>query len=253
MLSLVTAAAWHQAAGAVSANLLLAFVVNGVMATAGWRARAVSAAGAIAGATIGVVVFAATGFSGWLLLFASFLAATVASRMGLKRKALLGIAEEREGRRGPGNAMANCLVATAAAFVVVTTPYADSALLALVAALAAGGSDTVASEIGKAWGRRTYLVPTFKEVRPGTSGGVSIEGTAAGVLAAFALVAMGSALGLIGRDMIWVAVVGATVGSFAESWLGATLEGRGFLNNDLLNFLNTAIAATMALLLAGIR
>ena len=34
----------------------------------------------------------------------------------------------------------------------VTTPYHVAALLAFVAALTAGGSDTVASEIGKAWG-----------------------------------------------------------------------------------------------------
>ena len=35
-------------------------------------------------------------------------------------------------------------------------------------------------------------------------------------------------------------VVGATVGSLLESVLGATLEAPGILNNDMLNFLNTA-------------
>ena len=59
--------------------------------------------------------------------------------------------------------------------------------LALVAALTAGGSDTVASEIGKAWGRSTFLVTTFRRVTPGTPGAMSLEGTAAGLLAAFAL------------------------------------------------------------------
>ena len=32
--------------------------------------------------------------------------------------------------------------------------------------------------------------------------------------------------------------------------MGATLEERGVLNNDLLNFLNTAIAAATAILIA---
>ena len=44
-------------------------------------------------------------------------------------------------------------------------------------------------------------------------------------------------------------VAGATIGAFAESALGATLEPSGVLNNDVLNFLNTAIAAAAAVLL----
>jgi uncharacterized protein (TIGR00297 family) len=206
--------------------------------------------GAMAGAIIGVCVYATSGLGGWLLLFASFLAASMSSRVGLERKALLGIAEDRGGRRGPGNAMANCLAAVCAGVLAVTTPHSSYAMLAFVAALAAGGSDTVASEIGKAWGHRTFLVPTFRLVKPGTSGAISLEGTAAGILCAFALSALGVMLGLLQPNHVWFVVIGATAGAFAESWLGATLEGPGIVNNDLLNFLNTAIAALVAVLLA---
>ena len=59
----------------------------------------------------------------WLFLFAAFFVATVASRLGIERKSLLGIAEDRGGRRGPGNAFANCGVATVAAAAAVFTPY----------------------------------------------------------------------------------------------------------------------------------
>ena len=38
----------------------------------------------------------------------------------------------------------------------------------LAASLIAAGSDTVASEVGKAWGRLTVLVTTLRPVRPGT-------------------------------------------------------------------------------------
>jgi uncharacterized protein (TIGR00297 family) len=248
--SLMTAAAWHVSAPAVLGNLPVAVALNLVAATLGWRAGTVTWSGAAAGATIGLCVYASTGPAGWLLLFGSFLAASVSSRMGLERKALLGIAEDRGGRRGAGNAMANCLVAVFAGVLAVTTPHATYAMLAFVTALAAGGSDTVASEIGKAWGRRTFLVPTFRLVKPGTSGAVSLEGTAAGVVCAFALAALGVAGGLLQPNHLWFAVVGATVGAFAESWLGATLEAPGILNNDLLNFLNTAVAASVAVLLA---
>ena len=183
----------------------------------------------------------------WLLLLATFVMASAASRIGLKRKMLLGIAEDRGGRRGGGNALANCGVATMAAVAAAATPHSTAAMIALVAALTAGGSDTVASEIGKAWGRSTFLVTGLSRVRPGTPGAVSLEGTAAGLLAAFGLAALAVALGLIAWAMIAAVVIGATVGALVESVLGATLEGPGILNNDMLNFINTAVAAAVAL------
>jgi len=250
--SLITSPAWQQNAPVVVDRIGPAIALNVLAATLGWRAATVSAPGAAAGALIGISVYACAGVFGWLLLFASFFVASASSRAGLKRKALLGISEEREGRRGPGNAIANCIVGVGAAILAVTTPLTNLAMLAFVTALTAGGSDTVASEIGKAWGRRTYLVTTFKRVRPGTSGAISLEGTAAGIVCAFALAAMAVSAGLLQWNFIWFAVVGATIGAFAESWLGATLEGPGILNNDLLNCLNTAIAALVAVILAVI-
>ncbi len=248
--SFITSSAWQQTAPMVLGGIGPAIALNVLAATLGWRAATVSAPGAVAGALVGISVYACTGIFGWLLLFGSFFVASASSRAGLKRKALLGIAEEREGRRGPGNAIANCIVGVGAAVLAVATPHRNLAMLAFVTALTAGGSDTVASEIGKAWGRRTFLVTTFKRVRPGTSGAISLEGTAAGILCAFALAALAVSAGLLQSNFIWFAVVGATVGAFAESWLGATLEAPGILNNDLLNFLNTAIAAFVAVMLA---
>jgi uncharacterized membrane protein len=43
--------------------------------------------------------------------------------------------------------------------------------------------------------------------------------------------------------------VSAALSSGLESVLGATLEAPGILNNDLLNFINTASAAGLALAL----
>jgi uncharacterized protein (TIGR00297 family) len=127
-----------------------------------------------------------------------------------------------------------------------STPYRGASLVALVAALTAGGSDTVASEIGKAWGRATFLVTNLGRVKPGTPGAMSLEGTGAGVVAALALAAFGVWLGLMPATAIVVVVVAATLGALVESALGATLEAPGILNNDLLNFINTAVAAAIA-------
>jgi uncharacterized protein (TIGR00297 family) len=205
----------------------------------------------VAGFCVGTLIYAGGGGGAWLVLLVTFLAASVTSRLGLQRKMVLGIAEERGGRRGAGNAIANCGVAAAAAIAAVTTPYPAAALLAVVASLAAGGSDTVASEIGKAWGRATFLVTSLARVKPGTPGAMSLEGTAAGVIAASGLAAVGAAVGLISASAIITVVVAATAGALVESALGATLEPAGILNNDMLNFLNTATAASIALWLGG--
>jgi len=232
-------------------RLPLAVLVNTLAAFAGQRARTVSTPGAIAGAAIGILIVVAAGWPGWVLLMATFLVSSITSRVGLRRKTLLGIAEERGGRRGPGNALANTGVAAAAALLAATTPYTTLALVAFTAALTAGGSDTVASEIGKAYGRRTYMVHTARPVPPGTSGAISLEGTAAGLVAALALGGVGAGVGLVSASALAAVVVGATLGAFAESALGATLEHRGVLDNDALNFLNTGIAAAVAIALVA--
>ena len=236
--------------GAIVARLPWAVGVNALTGWLGYRARTVSRSGAIVGALVGAIIYMGGGPGAWVLLLVTFLVASVTSRVGLARKEQLGIAEERGGRRGPGNAIANCSVGAAAAIAAVATPHASASLVALVAALTAGGSDTVASEIGKAWGRSTFLVTTFSRVTPGTPGAMSLEGTAAGLVAAFALAATGAALGLIPASAIAIVVAGATAGALVESALGATLEGPGILNNDMLNFINTAVAAAVALALA---
>jgi uncharacterized protein (TIGR00297 family) len=247
--SLMTGEAWLASWTVVEANLLPAVLVNAVAAAAGWRLGTVRVSGMLGGWAIGVAVYASLGLPGWALLFATFGAATVTSKLGLKRKALLGIAEERGGRRGGGNAFANTGLAAVAALAAVTTPFHQGAALAFVAALATGGGDTVASEIGKAWGGKTYLPFPLSQVRPGTPGAVSLEGSAAGLIGALVLAAFGAWLGLIPWWMVWIAAAGAIAGSIVESALASTLEAARIVNNDVLNFMNTATGAAVALAL----
>lgn len=245
--SLADAAAAGAMWPAVAARLLPAILVNAGFATVAWLENAVTRSGAIAGVLIGVTIYAGAGWEGWLLLLATFAAAALTSRVGWQRKTALGIAEERGGRRGAGNALANCVVAAVAAIVAVTSPYQAQAWLALVAALTAGAADTVASEIGKALGRRTFLVIGFRPVPPGTSGAVSLEGTAANVVAALGLAALGAALGLVPAGAIPLIAGAAVAGAFVESALAAVFEHRGILDNHLLNFVTTGVAAAVAL------
>lgn len=249
--SLVSEDLAASAFASASATIATALLLNATVAGAGYAARAVSVSGALCGAVIGTAIFTFAGWQGWLLLLASFAAATMTSRVGLRKKTLLGIAESREGRRGAGNAIANTGIAAAAAILSALTYAQDAALLAFAAALTAGASDTIASEIGKAWGRRTWLIAPLRRVPPGTSGALSIEGTAAGLAGAAALAGLAVTLELIPGRALLPVVAGAMIGSFIESGLGAKLEAPGILNNDALNFINTGVAAYAALLIGG--
>lgn len=247
--SLVEPAAAAAVFGLFVGRLPAGLLVNVVVAVLSLRLRAVSRSGVVGGLIVGISIWAGTGWQGWALLFASFLVATVASRVGLRRKQLLGIEQEQGGRRGVGNALANCLLAAVAAVVGPLTGHADAALVAFVAALVTGASDTAASEIGKAWGRVTWSPTTFARVAPGSIGGMSLEGTTAGLATAAGLAAAAVALGLLPGDALWIIVVAAGAAMLLESVLGATLEPRGIVNNDLLNFIDTLAAASVALCL----
>ena len=249
-LSIVSEDAVREFVPLALGALPLAIAANVAVAAAGYFARTVTVSGTLAGAVLGTVIFVCAGWQGWSLLLATFAIAVATTRLGVERKRRLQIEEERGGRRGAGNAFANTGVAAVAALVSVVSYAPDPALVAFVAALTAGGSDTVASEIGKAWGRHTFLVTNMRKVPPGTPGAMSLEGTAAGVAGAFALAALGAALGLIEWSVVVAVVGGATVGALIESVLGATLERRGVVNNEVLNFVNTATAAYVALRLA---
>jgi uncharacterized membrane protein len=72
-------------------------------------------------------------------------------------------------------------------------------------------------------------------------------GTLAGVLAAGIVAGIGT-LALRGNLVVfWVSCAGGVFGLLFDSLLGATLERRGWLNNDAVNFSSTASAAAFAL------
>lgn len=123
-------------------------------------------------------------------------------------------------------------------------------VLAYVASLATKLADTFASEIGKAYGKTTFLITNFKRVEPGTEGAVSAEGTAAAVVGGFLLSAYGYGMGLITARGVAISTFAAFWATNAESLLGATIQGKKgleWMTNEVINFLNTLIGAGLAI------
>lgn len=123
-------------------------------------------------------------------------------------------------------------------------------VLGFVASMATKLADTFASEIGKAYGKTTFLITTFARVEPGTEGAVSAEGSAASVVGGLLLALYGYAIGLITLPGVGIATMAAFLATNVESLIGATLQGKPgmeFMTNEFVNFLNTAIGAGIAI------
>lgn len=232
----------------IAARLPAAIVINVIPALAAVLGRSLTLTGAAVGTVLGIVIYAGSGGVGWLMLCMAFVLAVLSSQVGRQRKAAANIAEARGGRRGAGNAIANCLVGAIGAALILARVDDRIGALVLVAGLTAGASDTVASEIGKAFGGTPRAVPSMQRVPAGTPGAVSLLGTIAGVVAAAIMAVVAALLHVpgFGMPMIGAIVIGATVGAFAESALASWLEPDGIVNNDVLNFINTTIAAAVA-------
>ncbi len=209
--------------------------------------KGVSWSGAVAGAVVCFLLYVSAGGRAVAALVSVFALTWMATRFGYSRKQKLGTAEKGDGRRA-SQVLANLGVATVAAVLYAVLGKVGF-LLAMAAALAEAAADTVSSEIGQAMGANPRLITTWNVVPAGTDGGVSFAGTLAGVIAAVLVSAVCGFTGLLAWKWFGIAVGAATVGMMADSFLGAWLERRGILNNDLVNFLGTLVAAGMALLL----
>jgi uncharacterized protein (TIGR00297 family) len=232
-----------------------------------WKLRAATPAAALTGALITASLMFSTlvvPYEPWhtalIPTLTVSLLAFAATRAGRRQKERLGTAEEHRGRSASQIA-ANLGLAALVSTSPVQSWLMDSnwlphhaatqtMLFALaVAALAEAAADTASSEIGQVLGGRPRMITSFKAVDPGRDGAISLAGSMAGVVAA-AIVAYAGMWALGGGWRLFaVSCAGAFFGLFFDSLLGATLEERGLLNNDAVNFLSTASAAGFALTL----
>jgi uncharacterized protein (TIGR00297 family) len=126
-------------------------------------------------------------------------------------------------------------------------------LLGYAASFCTKLSDTCASEIGKAYGKHTFLITTLQPVPRGTEGAVSLEGTIAGIVGSILMALVSWAVGVIDLTGILVCVVAAFIATNIESVIGATVQSQfEWLTNEVVNFFNTLIGAIAAIVLASV-
>ncbi len=227
----------------------IAAAVTVSFALLGRAVRGVSSSGALAGGLACLLLFAGAGPTAFVVLVALFLMTWLATRLGDANKRALGLAERREGRNG-WQVLANLVVAGLGS-ILYSIHGNRGWLVATAAALAEAGSDTVASEIGLSYGRSVVLITTWKSVPSGTDGGITWIGTLCGAAAGLFIACAAALAGLLPLAQLWIPASAGIAGMFIDSWLGATCQRRGRMNNEAVNFWATLVSAALAYVLAG--
>ena len=213
------------------------------------KAKKLNVTGALTGGLLGFAIFLGAGLAGLVMLGTFFIVGSVATSWKLTDKIAAGLAESNKGQRTASQVMANAGVAGLVGLLAWFYPtQADLFQLMLAASFASATADTCASELGNVYGRHFYNILTWRSDTKGLDGVVSLEGTLLGFLGS-CLIGGIYALGWgWGWSVIWILLAG-TIGNLVDSILGGSLERSGYLKNDAVNFLNTLVAALVALLL----
>ncbi len=226
--------------------LAVAAGINLAIALAAWAVRLLEPAGIAAAWLLGTVTLGLGSWRAYLLLWLFLGIGTLVTRVRRTEKRRLGL--EDEARRGVGHVLANgslCLLGSA---LWGLGGHGELAALLVAGGLAAALADTMASELGKAYGRTARAIPSLRRVPPGTEGAVSIPGTLAGASGATLVAGAAVWSGFLPADWLLPVAAGGFLAMLAEG----LLDGLGPATNHGTNLANTVMGALMAYTIHGV-
>jgi uncharacterized protein (TIGR00297 family) len=271
-------------------RVLLGLVFSSFIGFVGYRQGALTVSGAVGAIVVGTFIVGLGGWAWGLLLVAFFASSSLLSLYRRADKRAVSDKFAKGHRRDLGQTLANggLGVLLAIAYSLSSHPIW---LAAFVGAMATVNGDTWATEVGVLSRQTPRLVTTGRTVAPGTSGGVTRDGSLAalggglfiGSCALLFIAGERLALGQpIAIEMIWpllpIGGVSGLAGAFFDSLLGASvqriyycqvcnteteqaihrcgsrsypLRGWSWLNNDMVNFVSSGIGALVAAGLAA--
>lgn len=213
-------------------QLLLGFLLAVMVVIAARLTRSLNLSGALAAAALGTVVFGLGGWSWAILLLGFFISSSALSRLFGRRKHSLNEKFSKGHQRDAAQVIANGGFSGLFLLLHLAFPEAAWPWLAYAGSLAAVNADTWATELGVLSRSEPRLITTGETVERGTSGAISLAGSAAALagglfiaLLAVMLWAPGNAPG-VERGLLLALLIGLAglLGSLLDSYLGATLQ-----------------------------
>ena len=207
-----------------SAQLALGLLLGGSVAFAARRASMLTSGGAIAAAAVGALTFGIGGLAPSMLLLTFFLSSSLLSGQGSARKQLMVERSAKGGKRDEWQVLANGAVP---ALLAVGYGLTDQNLwlVGVTGALAASNADTWATEIGVLASARPRMITNLRAVEAGTSGAISLLGSAAALTGAL-LIGLVASLVTGNIGLLYAAGAAGLLASFIDSLLGATLQAQ---------------------------
>lgn len=184
----------------------------------------------------------------WVLIMIGFVfVSTIATKYRYAAKKKLWVAEERSGTRRSKNVMANGIIPLMVA--ILGRLYNIDTFAYFIGAVSAATGDTLSSELGVLSKKDPYLITSFKRVDKGTDGAISILGEAASIFGGILIGMLAIMMGFYQDNpllLLTITVFAAIGGSTVDSVIGATLERKGFVTNEIVNFICTVSGAYIA-------
>lgn len=255
-------------------NYIIPILLTPAIIAFAYKKRALTVGGIIAAIAVDILISVSLGNFGFCTLLLFFIGGIAVDKVKNKaKKARQSPADPIEKRgdcRDWVQVLANSLVATICAVLYFITGETVLAV-AFVASLAEAFADTAASGIGVLHGK-AYDLFRLRPCAPGVSGGMSLLGTGASVIAALAVSSL--AFAFDGIDLVGALIVllSAVLGAVFDSFLGSLLQvkykcricgsivereehcgeatarhsGITLVTNDTVNFLGTFFSAALA-------
>jgi len=233
----------------ITNQFFIGFCLNFILIFIFFKIPLMTKGGWISAGFLGTILWGCLSWQGWMAVVIYLLFGSLVTKIGYKFKKEQGIAEKRGGRRGPENVWGSA--ATGLFFAMMTKVNVANVVLfkvAFAASFSAKLADTFGSEIGKRFGKDTYLITSLKKVQRGTEGGISLEGTLASILGSIFMAFIMLRLSIISTKYHSIIVIfSGFLATLSESIIGAKFQNKYKLSNELVNAIQTSIASVFAI------
>lgn len=252
----------------MASNLLTAFILSVLIVAAAYWRGSLSGSGAAGALAAGTFTLGLGGWHWGVLMGVFFVSSSVLSHYKEREKKAVAEKFDKGHRRDIGQVIANGGLGTLLAVGSAVWPHPLWFAL-FVGVMGTVTADTWATELGTLSQQPPRLITTGRSVPVGTSGGISVLGTAVSFTGGL-LIGLAAALlaPLAPLPLAAMGAFGGLIGSLTDSLLGATVQrvyycdvrqketekkrnplgqpnrpirGWAWMNNDMVNLLSSAV------------